>query len=308
MNRRRATIPWLTLCLWLLSLAAPAPAAKLDPASEDFYNMTRHFMTRDEEKAFRNLLTPELRREFIEAFWEIRDPDPDTGENEFRVELEERFEFVNRYLREANRPGWDTARGRVYLVLGPPNTLNAAETPAPLSSKNSALMSDSVIWPYRELGLIVWFVDRQGYGVFELDMINTSPRLIQYLKEGRTRFIRNKGEDAENRFLEFKARIEPASDTLFVSIAIKDLRFDIEEDGKYASRIHLAINLYQLDGTILSRKDNRRIVFDPGAQKKERLTIEWTIPLQKGKNRADLLVRDLVGGKSNRHVLSVTKR
>lgn len=303
-----ARLPWLVISLWLFSFAAPVLAAKLDPVSEEFYHMARHFMTRNEEKAFTNLPTPESRGEFIEAFWEIRNPDPDSGENEFRNELEARFEFVNKYLREANRPGWDTARGMVYLVLGPPSMMNAGQTTSSLSASRSNPMPDSLVWPYLELDLNVWFIDRQGFGVFDLDMANTSPRLLEYLKASKTRFLRNGGKGAEERFLEFKAEIEPARDRLFVTIAAKDLRFEIDAAGRYTARIHLAVNLYQPDGTVITHKDNRLIVLAPEMEKKGRLPIEWTIPLQKGKNQVDLLVLDQVSGRSNRRLLSVKKK
>ena len=303
-----AGFPWLAIFLWLFSLAAPVLAAKLDPASEEFYHMARHFLTRNEEKAFANLSTPELRQEFIEAFWNIRNPGPESGENEFRTELETRFEFVNKYLREANRPGWDTARGMVYLLLGPPSMINAGQTTSSLSASRNNPMPDSMIWPYLELNLDVWFIDREGFGIFDLDMANTSPRLLEYFKAAKIRFLQNGSKEAEERFLEFKAEIEPAKDRLLVSIAAKDLRFDIDAEGGYAARIHLTVNLYQSDGTVITCKDNQRIVLTPEMRKKGRLPIEWTIPLNKGKTQIDLLVLDQAGGRSNRRLLSVKKK
>jgi len=303
-----AGFPWLAIFLWLFSLAAPVLAAKLDPASKEFYHMARHFLTRNEEKAFANLSTPELRQEFIEAFWNIRNPGPESGENEFRTELETRFEFVNKYLREANRPGWDTARGMVYLLLGPPSMINAGQTTSSLSASRNNPMPDSMIWPYLELNLDVWFIDREGFGIFDLDMANTSPRLLEYFKAAKIRFLQNGSKEAEERFLEFKAEIEPAKDRLLVSIAAKDLRFDIDAEGGYAARIHLTVNLYQSDGTVITCKDNQRIVLTPEMRKKGRLPIEWTIPLNKGKTQIDLLVLDQAGGRSNRRLLSVKKK
>jgi GWxTD domain-containing protein len=303
-----AGFPWLAIFLWLFSLAAPVLAAKLDPASEEFYHMARHFLTRNEEKAFANLSTPESRGKFIEAFWNIRNPAPDSGENEFRTELETRFGFVNKYLREANRPGWDTDRGMVYLLLGPPSLVNAGQTTSSLSVSRSDPMPDSLIWPYLELNLDVWFIDRQGFGIFDLDMANTSPRLLEYFKAAKIRFLQNGSKEAEERFLEFKAEIEPAKDRLLVTIATQDLRFEIDARGGYTARIHLAVNLYQPDGTVVTHKDNRLIVLAPEMEKKGRLPIEWTIPLQKGKTQVDLLVLDQVGGRSNRRLISVKKK
>lgn len=306
------TLSCLALLLGILALVAPAPAAKLDPDSEEFFHMSRHFMTRDEEKAFRNLITPELRKEFIEAFWEIRDPDTLTKENEFRTELEERFTFVNKYLREGNHPGWDTVRGMVYMVLGPPSIINAASTPAlsaspPGTVSNNGLLTNTIVWPYEELDFLVFFVDRQGFGVYELDTINTSPRLLELLKTAKTRIICN-AKWTEDRFLKFAAKIESASNRLFITIPVKNLRFDIDNEGGYTARIHLAVNIYFSDGSIITRKDDRRIALVPEIQEKGRLAIEWMIPLKRGKSQVDLLVLDQIGGLSNRQLLAVKKK
>jgi len=309
MHPARSVPFWLALSLALFALVAPLAAAKLDADSEEFYRMARHFMTRDEEKAFRNLAAPELRREFIAAFWEIRDPSPESAENEFRTEVEERFEFVNKYLREANRPGWDTARGMVYMVLGPPSIMTPGSTPYPSIDSRSQLNDESmstgmIVWPYHQLNFYVVFIDRQGYGIYELDMRRTAPRLLELLKEAKTRFIRAE-QGSQDRALEFAARIEPAQDRLFISIPVKDLRYEIDADGGFTARIHLAANLYLADGSIQTHKDNRRIVLDPETQGKGRLAIEWTIPLKKGRTQVDLLVLDQVGGNSNRRLLTV---
>lgn len=308
----RTMLSWLAVWLLLFSLATPAEAAKLDLASEEFYRLARYFMTRDEEKTFRNLASPELRREFSDAFWEIRDPSPESETNEFRIELEERFEFVNRYLREANRPGWDTARGMIYMVLGPPSILNAGSTPYPSISSQpqmngEAMTTGTIVWPYQQWNFYVVFIDRQGYGVYELDMQRTGPRLLDLLKSAKTRVIHS-GKDGEERLLEFTATIEPAHDRLLIFIPVKDLRYDIDADGGYTARIHLTANLYLADGSIVTHKDSRRIVLDPQTQKKGELAIEWTIPLEKGKTRIDLLVLDQVGGISNRRLLTVNKK
>jgi GWxTD domain-containing protein len=312
MHHAPRAISWLALSLALLALTAPLAAAKLDAESEEFQRMARHFMTRDEEKVFRNLATPELRREFIDAFWEIRDPSPETAENEFRTEVEERFDFVNKYLREANRPGWDTARGMVYMVLGPPSIMTPGSTPYPSIDSRSQLNDESmstgmIVWPYHQLNFYVVFIDRQGYGIYELDMRRTAPYLLELLKAAKTRFIRA-DTGSEDRVLKFTARIDPAQGRLFIAIPAKDLRYEIDADGGFTARIHLAANLYLPDGSIQTHKDDRRIALDPETQGKGRLAIEWTIPLKKGKTQVDLLVLDQVGGHSNRLLLTVKKK
>lgn len=292
------------IALLLLGIAAHGYAARLDLESEEFFHMTRHFMTRDEEKVFRGLTTPEFRGEFITAFWEIRDPDPETAENEFRTELETRFAFVNKYLREANRPGWDTARGMVYMVLGPPTMMNAGTTTSTLSASSSNTMPNSLVWPYGDSGIRVWFIDNQGYGVFELDMIRTSPRLIELLKKAKTQIIQG-DKGAEEHFLGFSAAFDASGPRLRIAIDARDLRFETDAAGGFTARIHLAANIYTPDGSIVTRKEDRRIVVDARMQEKTRLELEWALALEAGKYQVDLLVLDQVGGKSNRQFFTV---
>ena len=285
MSSRFARLLRTGIAVLLLAVTAPGFSVKKDPVGTEFYHMVRHLMTSDEEKTFANLSTPEFLREFIEAFWEIRDPDPATEENEFRTAVEERFEFVNQHLREANRPGWDTARGMIYMVLGPPNLMNAASTPSPQSSQNENFLAGTIIWPYPEMNLYVYFVDRQGFGVYELDIVRTSPRLLEFLKTSKTRFIGSGDQGMEDRLLEFRANIKPAIDRLLITIKTTALRFDIDADETFTARIYLALNLYNPDGTIVTQKDTRRITLDPEMKHKGELRLEWTMPLKKGKAR-----------------------
>lgn len=60
---------------------------------------------------------------FIQNYWKQRDPTPDTPENEFRQLFIQRWNFVNtRYVNESlSEEGWQTDRGRIYLLHGPPS-------------------------------------------------------------------------------------------------------------------------------------------------------------------------------------------
>jgi len=79
------------------------------------------YIISDEEKAaFKRLATDDERQNFIEAFWQRRDPTPDTEENEFKEEHYRRIEYANeRYA--SGFPGWKSDRGRIYIMYGPPD-------------------------------------------------------------------------------------------------------------------------------------------------------------------------------------------
>ncbi|MCD6450742.1 MAG: GWxTD domain-containing protein [Acidobacteria bacterium] len=73
-----------------------------------------------EKRLFEKLKTDAERRKFIEIFWKRRDPNPETSENEFKKEFEERVEYANLHFIERGLKGWETARGQIYILFGPP--------------------------------------------------------------------------------------------------------------------------------------------------------------------------------------------
>jgi GWxTD domain-containing protein len=79
----------------------------------------------DEERAvFKQLSNDEERDNFIEAFWQRRDPTPDTEENEYKEEHYRRIAYSNEHFA-AGIPGWKTDRGRIYIMYGPPDEIDS---------------------------------------------------------------------------------------------------------------------------------------------------------------------------------------
>jgi len=77
-------------------------------------------ITDEERAAFKQLSNDEERDNFIEAFWQRRDPTPDTEENEYKEEHYQRIAYANEHFA-AGVPGWKTDRGRMYIVFGKPD-------------------------------------------------------------------------------------------------------------------------------------------------------------------------------------------
>ena len=74
-------------------------------------------ITDQERAAFKQLSNDEERDNFIEAFWQRRDPTPDTEENEYKEEHYRRIAYSNEHFA-AGIPGWKTDRGRIYIMYG----------------------------------------------------------------------------------------------------------------------------------------------------------------------------------------------
>jgi GWxTD domain-containing protein len=84
----------------------------------------RWIITDDERKAFMQLSNNEERDQFIEAFWQRRNPNPDSEDNEFKDEHYRRIEYANEHF-PAGKPGWMTDRGRIYIVYGPADEIES---------------------------------------------------------------------------------------------------------------------------------------------------------------------------------------
>ena len=84
----------------------------------------RWIITDQERSAFMQLSNDEERDQFIEAFWQRRDPTPDTEENEFKEEHYRRIAYANEHYA-AGIPGWKSDRGRTYIVFGPADEIES---------------------------------------------------------------------------------------------------------------------------------------------------------------------------------------
>jgi GWxTD domain-containing protein len=83
-----------------------------------------YIITDEERGAFRKLSTDDEREQFIEQFWERRNPNPGSPENEFKEEYYRRIAYANERFA-SGFPGWKTDRGRIYIVYGPPDEIEA---------------------------------------------------------------------------------------------------------------------------------------------------------------------------------------
>ncbi len=79
-----------------------------------------YIITPEERAAFKKLTTDDEREQFIEAFWERRNPNPGSPENEFKEEFYRRIAYANEHFA-SGIPGWRTDRGRIYIMYGPPD-------------------------------------------------------------------------------------------------------------------------------------------------------------------------------------------
>jgi len=86
-----------------------------------------YIISPEERHSFLHLATNEEREQFIEAFWQRRNPDPDSPENTFKEEHYRRIAYANEHFA-SGIPGWKTDRGKIYIMWGPADEVDAHPT------------------------------------------------------------------------------------------------------------------------------------------------------------------------------------
>ncbi len=83
-----------------------------------------YIITDSERKAFLGLQTNEERENFIEQFWQRRNPDPDSVDNTYKEEHYRRIAYANEHFA-SGIAGWRSDRGRIYIMYGKPDDLES---------------------------------------------------------------------------------------------------------------------------------------------------------------------------------------
>ncbi len=172
----RSTNASIILLLFLLTTFPESGAGLAQKANADMPQHHRDWLEKDvayiitsrEKAAFLQFETDRERDNFIDAFWKQRDPTPGTPANEFKEEHYRRLAYADKYFgRGTTRPGRETDRGRIYIILGPPLDIGRYEV--------ESYVNPARIWSYQgrpEFGFPsqfnIIFFRRQGMGDFVL--------------------------------------------------------------------------------------------------------------------------------------------
>jgi GWxTD domain-containing protein len=146
-------------------------------------------ITDEERQAFKQLSNDEERDQFIEAFWQRRDPTPDTEENEYKEEHYQRIAYANEHFA-AGIPGWKSDRGRIYIMYGKPDEIDSHpsggsyERPIEEGGGETSTFPFED-WRYRYLEgigqeVIIEFVDTCMCGEFHMTMDRSEKDALLY--------------------------------------------------------------------------------------------------------------------------------
>jgi GWxTD domain-containing protein len=169
-----------------------------------------YIITDDERKAFMSLSNDEEREAFIENFWQRRNPNPDSPENEFRDEHYRRIQFANDHYA-AGKPGWKTDRGHIYIAFGPPDSIDSHpsggmyERPMEEGGGETSTFPFEV-WHYRYLegigeNIDIEFVDTCQCGDYHFTIDRSEKDALKYVPgAGLTQWEQMNNQDKTNRF------------------------------------------------------------------------------------------------------------
>lgn len=227
----------------------------LSPDNKEFFNKVRYIITKQEKKIFLHL-PPEKRDQFIKEFWEKRDPDSQTEKNEFKKKYYERIQEANRLFREGATPGWLQDRGRVYILLGPPDTRNTYPRGYSFYGKPME------IWYYGFFPVV--FIDQSWNREYKL--APQSAYQISQMNEAQMQ-LKPKVKD-KKRLLDFKIQVSQTPQKklfLHVIIPYRNIWFE-EKENKLHTTLKLTLNIlnslgkkvyhYQKDHPFSIRENN----------------------------------------------------
>lgn len=125
---------WLVIVAGLVALLfAPATIAQDEAASDQVLppqyqkwldEDARYIIADPERSEFAKLTNDQQRDEFVERFWEKRNPEPGSSPNVYKEQHYERIRFANLHFSALDTSGWKTDRGRTYIVFGPPDHID----------------------------------------------------------------------------------------------------------------------------------------------------------------------------------------
>jgi len=149
-----------------------------------------YIISPEERSAFLHLSTNEEREQFIEQFWQRRNPDPESPENIFKEEHYRRIAYANERFA-SGIPGWRTDRGKIYIMWGPADEIESHpsggsyDRPASEGGGQTSTYPFEQ-WRYRYLegignDVILEFVDPSMTGEFHLTMDPSEKDALLYV-------------------------------------------------------------------------------------------------------------------------------
>ncbi len=123
------------------------------------------YINSDRQQKNLEKLEPAEQLRTFKAFWDSVDTDPLTEESEPMLEYYSRVNYAMQHFNTYKKwqDGWKTDRGRVYILMGPPDYIE--------HNPHSASSNPYDVWYYYFPRRFYLFVDRTGMGDYRLQNI-----------------------------------------------------------------------------------------------------------------------------------------
>lgn len=135
------------------------PDLEMSPVAEKYYMNIDMLMT-TKQRNFFEALNETGQQEFVKIFWNARDPNPLTPENEELELIATRMEYADDQYSSGFEVGSESDRGRIYILEGSPEERQIV--PADIK------FPPNEIWVYWRTGYKYIFADIHRNGKFEL--------------------------------------------------------------------------------------------------------------------------------------------
>jgi len=275
----------------------------LKPEEKEFLSYVRYIITGEERKTFLDL-PPSERPRFIEEFWKKRDLEPGTEVNEYKNEYLKRIEEAKHLFPEGGTSGWLTDRGRIYILLGPPE--QREQYPRGYSFYGVPME----IWHYGFYQII--FFDRRWNGNFELDaqsaMMLSDINTAQMNLRARIGKGSAEGQAMSNFKIDFRL-IGDRSQLVVVSLPYRDLWFTSEKE-RFKVDMEVAWEVYDADDQrIREGSKSASLDFDQKELKEhsgQEFSIEFPLELAPGDYQIAVTLKNLTSDHEVRKRIKLT--
>jgi len=277
-----------------------------DPVINAFYDKARLIMTSEENKIWKSLPDSSSREEFIEEFWKIRDPDPGTDENEAKLEFEERVRYANMWFgtfnprrgqeskgedEDKSRNGWNEERGRVYIVLGPPDVVYFMSPDNEMVSHDgSRLRPQAEEWTMEQ-----WIYDQyRAFVVFSKSsngswrMENYDPHFFEILEWAKLNWVSTDFKEDIKRRFRFKPEFSASG--LRIIVPVSRISFDEDFRAEFGIKVNVYLNRKRID-TI----EETKVLEETEEELLDKKNVEFEIAYQtgeKGEYLFDIVIQD----------------
>jgi len=308
----------------LIPIAAPTSGLETKDRQESNLSETleqiKIIMTADELHLFNSLSSDEDIRRFLANFWKTRNPGHAGSESAARDEFFKRVHYANLWF-STNHPhpgrippknrilnGWNSDRGRIYLVLGPPDLITKRLGPgaADIDYTNRRSITDRTdnvvgeTWSYNLFNIDLFF-GKIG-NVFILK--SYSNQIHETLEKAKMQLITDAyfRSELKNR-LSFTAKYK--KNKLVIKIPLQNIILD------EAAKCHFEImaDIYKNGAKIDKIIKTLELPLSDIDLKKKSITLNIPCIIKdKGNYSFDLVVKDLLAVKFNKHRLIIRTR